>query len=184
MSRCSQFRLQAQYNRWMNRRVFEAAARLGPEGVALDRGAFFGSILGTLNHIMVGDLVWLRRFAGAHPTCPPVVPVGPEGWPEPASLAHVLYPDFDELRTQRDRLDATIEDWVDGLSDADLDVDVEYRNFQGVTARRAFALLLVHLFNHQTHHRGQVTTLLAQAGQDVGPTDLLLLIPNALAGVA
>lgn len=181
MSRCSQIRLQAQYNRWFNRKVFEAAARLGPEGVALDRGAFFGSILRTLNHIMVGDLIWLRRFAGGHPARGPVVPVGEQGWPEPRSLDHVLYPDFDELRRKRDALDAVIEDWIGGLTEGDLDVDLEYRNTQGVPARRAFDLLLAHLFNHQTHHRGQVTTLLTQAGQDVGPTDMLLLIPNPLA---
>lgn len=181
MSRCSKFRLQAQYNRWINRRVYEAAARLGPEGIALDRGAFFGSILRTLNHIMVGDLIWLRRFAGAHPSRPPRVPIGPQGWPDAERLNQVLYADFEVLRAKREQLDAVIEDWVEGLSEADLDIDLEYRNTQGVPARRAFDLLLAHLFNHQTHHRGQVTTLLTQAGEDVGATDMLLLIPNPLA---
>ncbi|MCC2655939.1 MAG: DinB family protein [Panacagrimonas sp.] len=184
MSRVSQFRLQAQYNRWFNRKLYEAAARLGPEGVALDRGAFFGSILHTLNHIMVGDLIWLRRFAAEHPTRPPVVPVGAEGWPDAERLNQVLYTDFEALRAKRDQLDAVIEDWIGGLSEADLDIDLEYRNTQGVAARRPFDLLLAHLFNHQTHHRGQVTTLLTQAGQDVGPTDMLLLIPNPLAAPA
>ena len=181
MSRCSQFRLQAQYNRWFNRKVFEAAARLGPEGVARDRGAFFGSILRTLNHIMVGDLIWLRRFASDHPARPPAVPFGDEGWPEADKLDQVLYPDFDRLRAKRDQLDAVIEDWIGGLSEADLDIDLEYRNTQGVPGRRPFDLLLEHLFNHQTHHRGQVTTLLTQAGVDVGATDMLLLIPNLAA---
>jgi uncharacterized damage-inducible protein DinB len=106
MSRCSQFRLQAEYNRWINRKVFEAAGRLGPEGVAMDRGAFFGSILRTLNHIMVGDLIWLRRFAGAHPARPPVVPFGDAGWPAADTLDQVLYADFEQLRIKRDQLDA------------------------------------------------------------------------------
>ena len=184
MSRCTQFRLQAQYNRWINRKVYEAAARLGPEGVALDRGAFFGSILRTLNHIMVGDLIWLRRFASEHPAHPPVIPVGAEGWPLAERLDQVLYADFDELRAKRDQLDAALEDWVGGLTEDDLDIDLEYRNTQGVPARRPFGPLLLHLFNHQTHHRGQVTTLLTQAGQDVGATDMLLLIPNPLAPTA
>ncbi len=181
MSRCTQFRLQAQYNRWINRKVYQAAGRLDPAAIAEDRGAFFGSILRTLNHIMVGDLIWLRRFAAEHPARPPVVPGGDAGWPDADKLNQVLYSDFEELRRKRDALDAVIEDWVNGLSEADLDVDLEYRNTQGVPARRSFGLLLVHLFNHQTHHRGQVTTLLTQAGQDVGATDLLLLIPNPLA---
>ncbi|MGH8517209.1 MAG: DinB family protein [Panacagrimonas sp.] len=181
MSRCPQFRLQAQYNRWFNRKVYEAAGRLDPAAIAQDRGAFFGSILRTLNHVMVGDLIWLRRFAAVHPSRPPVVPTGPDGWPEPERLNHVLYADFDELRRKRDALDALFETWVGTLTEADLDVDLEYRNTQGVPARRSFVLLLVHLFNHQTHHRGQVTTLLTQAGQDVGATDMLNLIPNALA---
>lgn len=180
MSRCSQFRLQAQYNRWINRKVFEAAARLGPEGVAQDRGAFFGSILNTLNHIMVGDLIWLRRFAAEHPSRPPVVPTGEAGWPQADTLRQILYADFDELRRKRDALDAVIEDWIGGLGEADLDIDLSYCNTQGVPARRSFGLLLVHLFNHQTHHRGQVTTLLTQAGEDVGATDLLLMVPNLL----
>lgn len=184
MSRCSQFRLHAQYNRWINRKVFEAAARLGPEGLALDRGAFFGSILRTLNHIMVADLIWLRRFAAAHPSRGPDLPVGPQGWPLPERLDHVLYTDLAQLRAKRDQLDAVIEDWIGGLTEADLDRDLEYRNMQGEPARRAFDLMLAHLFNHQTHHRGQVTTLLTQAGQDVGATDMLLLIPNPLAAPA
>ena len=174
MSRLSAFRLQAQYNRWINGKVFEAAARLGAEGVALDRGAFFGSILRTLNHIMVGDLIWLRRFAAEHPARPPVVPVGAEGWPDAERLYQVLYTDFEALRAKRDQLDAVIEDWIGGLSEADLDIDLEYRNTQGVAARRPFDLLLAHLFNHQTHHRGQVTTLLSQLGRDPGKTDFTI----------
>lgn len=176
MSLCKQFVLMAEYNQWMNARVYAAAGRLSREELARDRGAFFGSILGTLNHLVVADLIWLRRFM-AHPARPALLDEV-EGWPRPAALAQILFDQLDALRAQREPMDRLIRDWAGALRDADLDQALDYRNTQGVAARRPFSSLVLHFFNHQTHHRGQLSTLLTQAGQDVGVTDLLTLIPN------
>ncbi len=176
MDRCAGFRLLADYNRWMNDKVYEAAGRLDAAALAVDRRAFFGSILGTLNHLVVADLTWLGRFS-QHPAWPSLRDSLRE-WPVPASLDHVLYPDFVELRERRGRLDRLFQAWVCAMKDSDLETPLEYRNMKGVLARRETGSLVLHLFNHQTHHRGQTTTLLTQAGQDVGVTDLLMLIPN------
>ncbi|WPC06972.1 DinB family protein [Pseudomonas benzenivorans] len=168
--------LLARYNRWMNLRLYEACGQLPPEALAADRGAYFGSILGTLNHILVGDRVWLQRFA-EHPSgkasLAPVTALA-----KPATLDQLLFRDFAELCVHRRWLDELICAWIDLLSEDDLDDCLAYRNMKGVPARRPFASLLLHFFNHQTHHRGQATTLLHQAGQDVGVTDLLALIPD------
>ena len=93
------FELLASYNKWMNVKIYDAAASLGSEGIAQHRGAFFGSILGTLNHIVVGDTLWLKRFA-THPGCTaalqPIIEL-----PKPTSLDQVLFEDFEALRARR-----------------------------------------------------------------------------------
>jgi uncharacterized damage-inducible protein DinB len=142
----------------------------------MDRGAFFRSIIGTLNHIVAGDITWLKRFA-AHPSGHPALDMI-RSWPTPAALDILLYEDLAMLRQQRQQLDATIEAWAADLTTSDLTHVLRYANTKGIVAERHFGNLVLHFFNHQTHHRGQVTTLLHQAGQDVGPTDLLMVIPN------
>lgn len=175
MNRLDQIRLMAAYNQWMNDRVYEAAARLPDEELRADRKAFFGSIIGTLNHLLVADTIWLQRFArhpALHAELDPV-----RQWPAPQGLSQLLFDGFAELREHRVLLDRIIIEWVDALSEADLDSALSYRNTQGTPYARDFHGLLTHFFNHQTHHRGQATTLLSQAGVDVGSTDLLNLIP-------
>lgn len=174
--RCEHIRLMAQYNRWMNSRLYEAASTLTEAQLVLDRGVFFGSILATLNHLAVADTIWLRRFA-AHPACHATLePV--RQLPAPRSLDQLLYPDLAQLTAYRIRLDDLIIKWADEVQEADLDHVLHYANTKGVVSDKRFFSLLMHFFNHQTHHRGQVTTLLSQAGLDVGVTDLLALIPN------
>lgn len=173
-------RLMAQYNQWMNARLYDTAAKLSPEELARDRGAFFGSLLGTLNHIMVGDIIWLKRL-GTHPAAHRALePVRQRERPD--ALTQILHADLASLAQARKDLDAIIIAWTDELTAADLDHTLEYRNMKGVAARKLFGTLVLNLFNHQTHHRGQATTLLSQAGLDVGVTDLLVLIPEEAAG--
>ncbi|SDY99340.1 Uncharacterized damage-inducible protein DinB (forms a four-helix bundle) [Lysobacter sp. yr284] len=169
-------RLMAEYNRWMNQRVYAAAARLPAEAVAQDRGAFFGSILGTLNHLMTADRIWLRRFAEHPARFAALQPLRAQ--PAQTDLRAIAYATLPALRAAREELDARIVDWVGETAEADLDQALVYANTRGVVSRRRFGLLLLHFFNHQTHHRGQVTTLLTQAGEDVGGTDLLELVPT------
>lgn len=176
MSLKQHFELLASYNQWMNSKVYDAARQLTATDFAKDRGAFFGSILATLNHIVVGDTIWLKRFA-THPSClitlQEVVKL-----PSPTSLNQIIFHDFSSLNEHRDWLDEQIINWIGELSDDDLDYVLTYHNTKGVSANKCYSNLLLHFFNHQTHHRGQVSTLLSQAGADIGVTDLLVLVPE------
>jgi uncharacterized damage-inducible protein DinB len=151
----------AAYNGWMNRKLYEAAARLPDEERRADRGAFFGSIHSTLNHILWGDRVWLSRFNGGS------YPVG--------AIGVDLYDAFAELLDARRAMDDEISSWAATVDNAALAGTLTW--FSGVAQRelsRPRWLCVTQMFNHQTHHRGQVTTLLKQAGIDPGVTDLPL----------
>ena len=176
MSMKSSLELMAQYNRWMNGNIMDAAATLTVGELSRDGGAFFGSILGTLNHLMVGDIIWLQRFAGQLDTFRSLGHV--RGLETPQALDQVLYDDLAGFREAREKLDRVIIDFAAELSDEVIDASLEYRNIAGHSKRKHFGQVLLHFFNHQTHHRGQITTLLFQAGVDVGVTDLLVNIPD------
>jgi len=167
--------LLASYNTAMNTKVYAAAATLSMDALNADRGAFFGSILGTLNHIVAGDTIWLQRYRG-HPVhflaLEPMKEIA-----APTGLTHRYSDDLGALREHRQRLDAIVEALAAELSDADLAQPVLYRNSQG-TFRKQFGSLLLHFFNHQTHHRGQASTLLSQSNVDIGVTDLVAWIPD------
>jgi uncharacterized damage-inducible protein DinB len=160
----------AAYNLWMNDRIYAAAATLSDEQRKRDAGAFFKSIHGTLNHILLGDRVWLGRFTGA---------------PFPfKSLDQELYAEFAELRAERRRTDEAIITWTNSLSGREFDGQMSYMSTVNPRLRTyPFWLVVSHLFNHQTHHRGQVTTLLMQNGVDPGVTDLIWL-PGVQAATA
>ena len=158
-------RTMAAYNAEMNRRVFGAAARLSDAERRAERGAFFGSIHGTLNHLLWADRMWMSRFAG---------------WDKPAmplSGSPGLYDGFEDLRPARTEADAALLAWAEGIDAAWLDGSLTW--WSGATGRevtRPVAALIVHLFNHQTHHRGQVHAMLTAAGQQTGDTDLFAVI--------
>ncbi len=168
--------LMARYNQWMNEKVYSAAGGLSDAELRRDRGAFFGSILGTLNHLLVADTIWLKRFA-AHPGSPQAIRFVRER-PDPAALDQVLHEDLASLRQERRVLDEAILEWARDLDAETLAGTLDYRNTKGEPFTDSFLNLVQHFFNHQTHHRGQVTTLLSQAGLNVGSTDLLVLIRN------
>ena len=171
------YRFLARYNRWFNSRLYDACGQLTESGRRQDRGAFFGSIHGTLNHILWGDAMWLGRFA-AQPA-----PLGGDRLPPallalPAGAVHgtELHADWASLRSHRSALDEAIENWTAGFDEECVTQQMAYRTTRGVERRHPAWQALTHFFNHQTHHRGQVTTLLMQAGVDVGVTDLVALI--------
>ncbi|HYW92094.1 MAG TPA: DinB family protein [Gammaproteobacteria bacterium] len=174
MSLVESFRLMARYNQWMNERVYDAAAALDDATLRRDQGAFFGSVLGTLNHLLVADTIWLKRFAG-HPRGFEALAY-PREVPSPPALDAILHEDLPSLRQARQAMDRTILEWAGELTEADLETDLEYSNSKGRTFSDPFAGLVQHFFNHQTHHRGQVTALLTQNGVEVGVTDLVALI--------
>jgi uncharacterized damage-inducible protein DinB len=152
-------RLMAHYNRWMNQRLYATCAGLSDEQRKQDRGAFFGSIHGTLNHLLYGDIAWMNRFTG-----------------KPLTGLHArveLHAAFDQLRAARECLDAEILAWAGAIRQDWLDSDFTYASIvDGKSRVRPAWQLVTHLFNHQTHHRGQLTTLLCQLGIDSGVTDL------------
>ncbi|MCL1088411.1 damage-inducible protein DinB [Shewanella profunda] len=176
MSLKSHFELLATYNQWMNSKIYEAAGHLSETDLAKDRGAFFGSILGTLNHILVGDTIWLKRFA-THPSCLNSLREVTE-LQNPTSLDQIVIDDLRSLFERRIWLDSKIIDWIAGLSESDLNFVLSYNNTKWVAANKRYSSLVLHFFNHQTHHRGQISTLLTQAGVDLGVTDLLAQIPE------
>ena len=149
----------AQYNAWMNERLYALCAKLPDDERRRDRGAFFGSIHATLNHVVYADLAFLSRFTGD----PPQVP----------ELGVDLYPDFGSLRRVRSTLDVRLCEWAATLHDDWLRESLTYvSKVDGRTRTVPRWVLVAHVFNHQTHHRGQVTTLLSQMGHDIGSTDL------------
>jgi uncharacterized damage-inducible protein DinB len=166
----------ATYNEWMNAKIYEAARSLSDEELSVDRKAFFGSILGTLNHLVAGDTAWLKRFA-KHPAN--YLALGLiQQLPALQSLDQLLFSNIRELSAQRVWLDQKIVEWSHSIAEPDLDHTLDYTSMKGILADRSFYGLVMHFFNHQTHHRGQVTTLLSQAGVDIGDTDLVVLIPS------
>jgi uncharacterized damage-inducible protein DinB len=166
-----------EYNHWMNQKLYAACAQITPAELGRDRQAFFGSILGTLNHLLVADIVWLKRFA-AHPrNFSALKPL--ESISQPIALNQILHNDFVALRHDRNDLDQIMLNWVNELQPNDLDEILAYQNMKGVAARRPIGALLCHFFNHQTHHRGQLSVLLSQIGIDIGVTDLLEIIPQS-----
>lgn len=168
--------LMAEYNRWMNDRLHLACGQLSHQELSQDKGAFFGSILGTLNHIAVGDTIWLHRFstlAGGFESLREL-----STYPRPTSLRETLATDLPTWRTYRTRLDELILHWASEITETQLITPLSTTNMNGISATRMFGPLLQHFFNHQTHHRGQVSTLLFQSGVDIGETDLLSLISH------
>jgi uncharacterized damage-inducible protein DinB len=160
-------RTMAAYNTEMNRRLYAASLRIQDEERRADRGAFWGSLHGTLCHLFWGDSMWLSRFAD---------------WPKsdvPITRSAHMIEDFAALAAAREKLDGAISEWAAGVDEAWLEGDLTW--FSGGANREVTAprrLLVVHMFNHQTHHRGQAHALITRAGQKTGDTDLFLVIPG------
>ena len=168
--------LLANDHQWMNDKLYRAAATLPTGELQAERGAFFGSLLGTLNHLITADTIWLQRFAAhaaQHSALDPA-----RAMPVPASLTERFSDDLSTLWTRRSALDSVIVQWIGQLSDDDLQSVLHYKRLNGEAYAKPLTPVLLHFFNHQTHHRGQATTLLSQAGIDIGSTDLLVLITD------
>ena len=153
------YQLMATYNQWMNQKLYAVCADIPDDQRKADLGAFFKSIHGTFNHILWGDRAWLRRFTDH------VFPVTP--------LGEDIYADFAALRAEREKTDAFILTWANTLTDDWLHQAFQFTAMVDGKTRRASAWVFVaQFFNHQTHHRGQVTTLIKQLGYTPGDTDI------------
>ena len=147
----------ARYNRWMNEKLYAVCAQLSDEERKRDVAAPFRSIHGTWNHLLLTDQIWLGRFNN-----------------EPfefQTLSDELYSDYDELRRARARTDDAIDEFVAGLISEKLNENFHFVSSDSTQYNVPFWICVQHLFNHQTHHRGQLTTLLEQLGADCGITD-------------
>jgi uncharacterized damage-inducible protein DinB len=150
----------ADYNHWANERLYDAAAKLADADYRADRGAFFKSVHGTLNHLLVADRVWMHRFDGT-------------GTP-PARLDAILHDDFHSLRAARRAEDQRIIAYIARLTEEDFRNRLRYRTVTNPTLmEQDLAPALDHFFNHQTHHRGQVHGLLTAITGEAPPLDLL-----------
>ncbi len=157
-------RLMARYNKWQNNALLNEVNKLSAEERERDRGAFFGSIHGTLAHLLWADLLWLSRFGDWQaPKC---------GVAESASL----YSDWSELAAARVRTDDGITDWASRLTDEDLSGELAYHSVVlDKLLSKPWGECVTHFFNHQTHHRGQIHAMLTAAGAQPTDTDLVLM---------
>ena len=157
--------MMADYNAEMNRRVYAAAGRLPAAERVADRGVFWRSIQATLSHLIWADEMWLSRFGvGAAP------PVG-------IAQSGAYFPDFAPMAERRVALDAAMRDWAATVEPEALTGDlVWWSGATGREMRRPRAMCVVQIFNHQTHHRGQVHALLTRAGEETGATDLPFIL--------
>jgi uncharacterized damage-inducible protein DinB len=152
------FQMQARYNRVANERVYEACANLSDQERREPRKGSLGSIHALLNHILLADRIWMSRFEGGGKTTPP--------------LNTVLYDEFDALRRARVEEDARLEAFFAGAGPDFLQAKLNYRNSKGVECTDDAVMAAAHLFNHQTHHRGQIHVWLAQTAVQVPSLDL------------
>jgi uncharacterized damage-inducible protein DinB len=158
----SHFAMMADYNAWANGRLYRMASRLPDEQYRRDVGAYFKSLHGTLNHIMCADLIWMRRLTGAgeHPT----------------KLDAIVFDDFPSLSAARQQEDQRIIAYVESLSDEQMEETWAYRTLNGAPQKQLRREILAHLFNHQTHHRGQAHAILTLLGvREPDGLDLLLM---------
>ncbi|WEX78504.1 DinB family protein [Sinorhizobium numidicum] len=154
------YRMFADYNRWANRRLYTAAAELSDAEFREDKGAFFGSLHRTLNHILVADRVWMKRFT--------------KQGDAPTALDAILHEDLDALTAARVAEDERIIAWVDSLDEARLATRFTYTPLTTpVDITQRLGPTLAHFFNHQTHHRGQAHAILTALG---GPSLTLDLV--------
>jgi uncharacterized damage-inducible protein DinB len=152
--------MMAGYNAWANRRVYVAAAKMTDADYRAPAGAFFGSVHGTLNHLLVADRIWMHRFTGAGDA--------------PTALDAILFDGLPELTRARAAEDERIEGWIDGLGATELAGRIRYRTItRPAEIEQPLAPALMHFFNHQTHHRGQVHALMTRLAGEAPSLDLI-----------
>jgi uncharacterized damage-inducible protein DinB len=161
------YRSFARYNGWANERLYAAASSLSDQDRRADRGVFFGSLNGTLNHLLVTDRIWRAR---CHGDVPPSDAAG-----TPLRLDQILFEDFAALREARQAEDQQIIAFAEGLQETDMTRTLRYHRASApVPIEQKMGLALAHWFNHQTHHRGQAHAVLSGLGREPPGLDLLI----------
>lgn len=169
-----QFILMSEYNQWMNELLLSSLKKLNDTNIYDDKGAFFGSAFKTMSHIFTCDLMWLHRFTSVKSGFNLLTSLNEFNCPL-SNNTH-CFETLGELSINRSKLDCIIIEWVNLIIETEFYTNIMYKNSSGGEFSEPFASVLLHFFNHQTHHRGQVTTLLSQSGDNSYCTDLLALI--------
>lgn len=157
------FEMMAKYNAWANDRIYRMAAQLTDEQYRRNAGAYFKSMHGTLNHLLVADRIWLRRLTGTGD--------------HPMQLDAIIHDDLAALTAARQQEDKRLIQYVAGLRDEQFEQPLEYQTLNGAPMKQKLREVLAHVFNHQTHHRGQAHTILTVVGvAEPEPLDLLAMI--------
>ena len=179
MNAIDHYQTMARYNRLMNEKLYAVASEVSDEERKRDLGAFFRSVHGTLNHLLLADRAWLGRLTHDRAV---FESLDAEGRPITltGALDQELYADFATLRRERARTDAAIGAFAERLTPERLAAPFTYRTRTGERCEHPLWWAVSHFFNHQTHHRGQVTTLLFQLGHDPGVTDLIAFLREGL----
>ena len=169
--------LLAKYSKWINQKIYLLAETLSDAERKTNHKAFFGSIHNSLNHLIVTDKVWLGRFASQGIIFPDLKPDILEIEGGIKSLDQIVYDDFEQLKLHRFAMDEAIENWITTMP-ADFPTNnMIYTNMKGIKREHPVWHALTHFFNHQTHHRGQISTIFSQLDLDLGVTDLIAM-PN------
>ena len=151
--------LMAEYNKWMDQKIYSVCRDIPDQDRKKDMGAFFKSIHGSLNHIYFGDIAWIERLRDNKFT--------------PRQIGVDIFQDFEELRAAQEKMDSEILEWAGNLTPDFLNQPFDYvSNVENFSRKLPRWVLAAHMFNHQTHHRGQVTTLIKQLGYEPGITDI------------
>lgn len=159
----SYFLLLARYNAWANHRLYHMASQLPDEAYRRDAGVYFKSLHGTLNHLLVADRIWLRRLTGSGE--------------QPTRLDAILYDDLAALTAARRAEDERLLRYVEGLPNDQFEARLNYQTLAGAPMQQKVLEILAHLFNHQTHHRGQCHAILTRLGvEEPVPLDLLIML--------
>ena len=153
----------ANYNKWQNDNIIESADKLDDEQRQKDVGAFFGSIQGTLSHLLWGDSIWLDRLTHTSYQASPIDDSG------------LVWSNWEQYKIARKAMDQRLIRWAETVTNNWLSGVLTYTTSRGIEVTKPIDLLVTHIFNHQTHHRGQVHCLLTQFGVATKDTDLLLL---------
>lgn len=163
----------SRYNAWMNEKLLTVCDTLSDAELRSNQGLFFGSVLATLNHLLLADRIWMLRFTQDRER---YISRAADGSAiQSTGLDHVLYDEWEAFKGERRKTDADIDAWVEDLDDHALLGPISYKTSTGLQFNHPMWQAVSHLFNHQTHHRGQVTAALTRLGKDPGVTDLAIM---------
>jgi len=162
MDLATHFQILARYNRISNERIYESCAQLNDAEYRRERLGSFGSIHALLNHILLGDRIWMSRFKGGGQVTP--------------ALNTVLFESFPQLRLAREKEDAEMESFFGGIDSGFLERELVYVNSRKQECRDSASMAVSHFFNHQTHHRGQIHVMLSQSSVPPPSLDLHRII--------